>query len=147
MNALIPGPFRHVLPYSVRVILATFTLMFCLSICAHADSFQRMIFGGEETILHAYFTWDWRTCLPNIGTVKVLSYPKHGKLSHRIVYRTIWRVRFNHRISRCAGKRVKALAVIYRPDSGYAGIDTVALNVRYGNGTQFIDAYQLDVRP
>ena len=75
-----------------------------------------------------YFTWK-ADCRSAFGTVKVISKPQHGTISNHLID---WRIGISRRKGvpdQCFGRPIKALAVFYKPQPGYHGIDSFSLDL------------------
>jgi hypothetical protein len=115
---------------------------------ARADNFNKTAYPGVATGMHSYFGWDPNTCQPLSGVVKLLTKPKHGRLTTRQVDRAIYRSRFatGRFRSVCAGHALKAFAISYTSNPNFHGVDSFSVRATYGwQNRVVIDTFTITV--
>lgn len=111
---------------------------------ARADNFSKVAPSGAATVMHNYFGWD-ANCHPLAGVVKLLTKPKHGKLTTRQVERVISISRFTGR-THCAGTAEKAFQIRYTPYPNFHGTDSFAVRAAFGwQNRVVIDTFTITV--
>jgi hypothetical protein len=120
----------------------------CALICgapaiAHAKALVRTATSGQPALMYVYMNWK-RDCSPDLGIVKVLSKPQHGKLTPRRVDAPIGPSRF-YGITHCHGKPTKGFQVHYTSVPGFRGIDRFAIEATYTNHAPEVDTFTVTV--
>jgi hypothetical protein len=111
---------------------------------AGAIHYHRAAQSGQVTMMRRYGNWH-RDCQSQLGVVRPLSKPAHGKLSTRQVSGLIKSNRFNPTDS-CIGRTIEMVQIDYRPDPGYRGADTFSIEASWGANRRGVDTFSIDVR-
>ncbi|MTH96488.1 hypothetical protein [Roseibium sp. RKSG952] len=131
----------------MRFLIAAISALAATTV-ASAETVRREVPANKVSVLGANSTFNKSTCLPGeIPQYKVTKAPKHGEVSFRTVS-----YKLSESAGRCAGKPVKATAVVYKPKRGYKGEDTFKVGFtmqRYSNaaGIRWVqDTYKITVK-
>ena len=75
-------------------------------------------------------------------TVRIVSGPAHGSITLREgpVFS------FFPRLPNCNSRKVPGVAVLYRPERGFVGTNSVSLDVIYPSGNEHSESYSIQVR-
>jgi hypothetical protein len=120
----------------------------CALVCgapgiAQAKAVGRTATSGKATLMYVYMNWK-RDCSPDLGIVKVLTRPQHGKLMPRRVDAPIGPSRF-YGVTHCQGRPTKGFQVHYTSAPGFHGIDSFAIEVTYTNHPPEVDTFTVTV--
>jgi hypothetical protein len=127
-------------------ILRALVLMICCSpTAAVAEHFTRTAISGQTTRMYVYHSVNG-DCIGNFGIVKVTAKPSHGRLTNHIVRKMIQRSRFAVNPMHCSGAITKGFQVDYRSAAGFRGVDTFALEMRFGSGRVGTDMFTVFVQ-
>lgn len=102
-----------------------------------AETFDRTVSANKTSSVaaHAIYYEGSGSCRAGeIPIMKVAKAPGHGKVT---IKKTSFKL--SKDAGSCAGKRVKGVAILYRPNSGYRGKDTFTLGTsffRYDGSSQ-----------
>ncbi len=110
---------------------------------AQADDLARTVSSGQTAEMHIYRSWNDQ-CVSTSGVVKVLTKPRHGKLSTRIVDTVIGRPRTERKVD-CSGLPSKGFQVSYTSDPGFHGTDNFSLDVKWKN-LRVVDRFTVAVQ-
>jgi hypothetical protein len=128
----------------MKSLVTVLLLAACLSSLAFARPLERTVASGETRIVGRYFTWK-ADCRSAFGTVKVISKPQHGTISNQLVDARIGVSRHKGFADQCFGRPIRALAVFYKPQPGYHGIDSFSLDATF-DAYREVDTYTINVR-
>jgi len=128
--------------YNVKYLIVA---LVCVVACeARAESFELKAASGIKTRVHVYKAWK-TDCSPNVGVVKLLSKPEHGRLETSAIDTTITMSRHNPQLTRhCIGKPVLGFQVDYTSNPGFRGVDQFKIEAIWGRDTE-IDTYTIKV--
>jgi hypothetical protein len=91
---------------------------------AEAAEFMLRAKSGASTRIHTYKSWK-TDCTANVGVVKLLVKPTHGKLATSAVDTTINVSRHDPaKTAHCVGRPISGFRIDYTPDAGFRGRDT-----------------------
>jgi len=110
-----------------------------------ARPMNRTVTSGQGSIVGRYYTWTTPDCRSAFGTVKVISKPEHGTISNHLVDAEIGVSRRKRVPDQCFGKPIKALAVTYRSEPGYHGVDHFTLDATF-KAYRDVDTFTINVR-
>lgn len=143
---------RHVLvevvAWGVEFMRTTAMVFGILSLfAAHdvsAETVSKRVPANSATTLDLFMQWN-NNC-KNLGTIttRVTKAPSSGSLRPSVVSAPIPR-KADIGSSACAGKKIKALRVVYRPKPGFRGRDSAAIWVNYGSSGRKSYAYSITV--
>lgn len=108
-----------------------------------AGTYARKASPGQTIVLSRYHTWN-ADCTVHFGTVTLVSKPRHGRLSKRLVDTTIGASKVVG-VDRCYGKQIKSLEVLYTPATNFRGVDTISFDVTYRRLREF-DTFNVEVQ-
>jgi len=121
---------------------------FLISSVALADTIRRTVPANRASSVGAQATYSQSTCNGSvIPKFEVTKAPEHGKVSFKQAT-----FKLSEKAGKCAGKRVKGTAVIFRPDKGFRGKDTFKVGFKMekyiGNGRirYVVDRYVITVK-
>ncbi len=111
---------------------------------AAAETLSKRVPAGRTTTLDTFMQWN-NSC-KNLGTIttSVTKRPSSGSLRPTVVSAPIPR-NADFGSSACAGKKIKALRVVYRPKSGFRGRDSATMWVNYGSSGRKSYTYSITV--
>ncbi len=128
----------------MKSLLTTVLLFACLPGLAFARPVERAVASGETRMVGRYFTWK-ADCHSAFGTVKVISKPQHGTISNHLIDARIGVSRRKGVPDQCFGRPIRALAVFYKPQRGYHGIDPFSLDATF-DAFREVDTFTVNVR-
>jgi hypothetical protein len=128
----------------MKSILTTVLLASCFPSLVCARNVERMVASGQSSMVGRYFTWK-ADCSSAFGTVKVISKPQHGTISNHLVDTQIGTSRRKGRPDQCFGKPIRALAVFYKSQPGYHGIDSFSLDATFDRYRD-LDTFTINVQ-
>lgn len=125
-------------------------MMACVLICgptiAHAKTLSKTVSSDVQTLMYSYATWK-SDCSPEIGVVKVLAKPQHGKLTPEETAGTIrTRGRRHPGPAACIGKPTPLFKVYYISEPGFRGGDSFKIEVTYRGRPPDVDTFTVDVK-
>ena len=107
-------------------------------------TFNNTVQAGVLTELHFYSSWQEGTCKVNGGVVRAVSKPQHGHLFPQKTMRMFER-NIRGEQTNCWGKSYPAFVISYRSDPNFRGADSFSVQVTLGNGTTYVDHYDITV--
>ena len=128
--------------------MRTYTIVFgILSLFAAHDvsaAELKKVPANRATTLDLFMQWN-NQC-KNLGTIttSITKRPSSGSLRPSVVSAPIPR-KADFGNSACAGKKIKALRVVYRPKSGFRGSDSATISVNYGSSGRKSYSYSITV--
>jgi hypothetical protein len=131
-----------------RKVVAVALLFFATKGAAFGESktFNKSVKSGVLTELHYYSSWHRESCELNGGVVRLLSRPQHGRVLPQKTLRMFREpIRRDQVKGPCWGRSYLAFVISYRSEPGFRGIDTFSVQVTLGNGSSYIDYYNLNV--
>ncbi|ABD05898.1 hypothetical protein RPB_1188 [Rhodopseudomonas palustris HaA2] len=112
-----------------------------------ATEFTRQVSSGKKALMRAYSNFNLSDCSAYKGTVTVVEKPRYGTLSTTTGPYKIDINRFTGQRSKCAGKTISGLNVLYVSQRGFRGTDTFTLRATYREGMlSATDRYTVEVR-
>jgi hypothetical protein len=109
----------------------------------NATEFARQAISGQPKTVYVYRNWN-KECEEQGGVVRVVTKPKHGRLSRqRVIEPMLSQGRSPD--SHCLGKSIPGLQVQHTSDRGFRGIDQFILERTLHVGT-VVDTFTMDVR-
>jgi hypothetical protein len=109
-----------------------------------AETVSKRVPANRATSLDLFMQWN-NSC-KNLGTIssRVTKQPSSGSLRPSVVTAPIPR---NADIgsSACAGKKIKALRIVYRPKPGFRGRDSATISVNYASSGRKTYTYVITV--
>jgi hypothetical protein len=120
-------------------------LICCVPALASARPKNQAVAPGQPTIVARYYTWN-SDCSARVGVATALSKPEHGTISKQFVS---WQIGASRRkggaVDQCFGKPIEALAVVYKSQPGFHGIDHFVFDVNYA-GYRETDTFTISVQ-
>jgi hypothetical protein len=114
---------------------------------ANAKDITKTTASGVPALMYSYSAWK-NDCSPDLGVVKVLVKPQHGKLAPRESLVTIKGLgrRYNNGSLACVGKSTPAFKVYYTPARGFRGTDNFKIEVTYRGHSPDVDTFTVEVQ-
>jgi len=112
---------------------------------SRALTLQREATSGKQTVMWKYGNWQ-KDCSPQVGTVRVLAKPQHGKLYPSRETITLKYNRFSPNSTDCIGKRIPGFVVYYTSSPGFRGTDTFQIELTHPNRGADIDNFTVQVK-
>jgi hypothetical protein len=111
---------------------------------AIAETLSKRVPANRATSLDTFMQWN-NSC-KNLGTIttSVTRRPSAGTLRPSVVTAPIPK-RADFGSGACAGKKIKALRVVYKPKAGFRGRDTATIWVNYGSSGKKSYTYNITV--
>jgi hypothetical protein len=128
----------------MKSLLPTVLLASCFPSLVCARVVERAVTSGQSSMVGRYFTWK-AGCSSAFGTVKVISKPQHGTISSHLVDARIGASRRKGGPDQCFGRPIKALAVFYKSQPGYHGIDNFTLDATF-HAYRDVDTFTINVQ-
>ena len=128
----------------MKSLLAAALLAACLPGLAFARPVERTVASGQSAMVGRYFTWK-ADCSSAFGTVKVISQPQHGTITNHLIDAQIGVSRRKGGPDQCFGRPIKALAVFYKSQPGYHGIDSFSLDATF-DAYRDVDTFTINVQ-
>jgi len=116
----------------------------CLPGLALGRPVERTVASGQSTMVGRYFTWK-SDCSSAFGTVVVIDKPKHGTISNHLIDTEIGVSRRKGAPDHCFGRPIRALAVFYKSQPGYHGIDNFTLDATF-DAYRDVDTFTINVQ-
>ncbi len=113
----------------MKKLAAACVLAFGIAGVAQANDVSRTVASGQTAQMSNYRSWN-NKCVSTPGVVKVLTKPRHGKLSTRIIDTTIGSPRIKRKVD-CRGVPTKGFQVNYTSDPGFHGTDNFSLDITW----------------
>jgi hypothetical protein len=109
-----------------------------------AETVSKRVPANRATTLDQFMQWN-NSC-KNLGTIatSVTKRPSSGSLRPSVVNAPIPR-KADIGSSACAGKKIKALRVVYQPKPGFRGRDSATIWVNYGSSGRKSYSYSIVV--
>jgi hypothetical protein len=109
-----------------------------------AETVSKRVPANRATTLDLFKQWN-NSC-KNLGTIStsMTKRPSSGSLRPSVVSAPIPR-RADIGSSACAGKKIKALRVVYQPKKGFRGRDSATISVNYGSSGRKSYTYSITV--
>ena len=109
-----------------------------------AETQSKRVPANRATSIDLFMQWN-NGC-KNLGTIttSVTKRPSAGSLRPSVVTAPIPR-RADFGSSSCAGKKIKALRVVYKPKPGFRGRDSATISVNYGSSGRKSYTYNITV--
>lgn len=109
-----------------RTVLAVVLTIASIS-SAFADQASKTVPANRTSQVYAHAVYQKRTCLSGpIPAMKVGRKPQHGKVTFR---RTTFKLTKD--TGGCAGKSIKGMSILYRPNRNYRGQDKFSVTYSY----------------
>jgi hypothetical protein len=129
-----------------HIAKAQIALLGLLGPDAHAAQFDLTATSGVKTRVHVYKSWK-TDCSANVGIVKLVSKPSHGKLETSAIDSTIGLSRHDpDRTRHCVGKSVPGFRIDYTSEPGFRGTDNFTIQATWGSRRIEVDTYTINVR-
>jgi hypothetical protein len=130
---------------AARAAIAT-GLLLCSAPLAAKD-LVKTVSSGERVLMYRYAHWLPDDCSPDLGDVKVLAKPQHGKLTPVRGTLTIPATGTrNPSPIKCIGKPTPMFAVYYTSHPGFRGVDSFRIEVNYRRQRLDFDTFTIYVR-
>jgi hypothetical protein len=109
-----------------------------------AETLSKKVPANRATAIDLFMQWN-NNC-KNLGTITttVTKQPSSGSLRPSVVSAPIPR-KADFGSGACAGKKIKALRVVYRPKTGFRGRDSATIWVNYGSSGRKSYSYTITV--
>jgi hypothetical protein len=131
----------------MRIVLMMVCVLICGPTIAHAKTLLKTVSSGVETLMYSYATWKSKDCSPEIGVVKVLAKPQHGKLTPKETAGTIRTRGLRYAgPAACIGKPTPVFKVYYISEGGFRGSDRFKIEVTYRGRPPDVDTFTVDVK-
>ena len=97
---------------------------------SHAEQLSQTVAAGRPLVIREHAGWD-RDCAAIAHPALYLDEaPRHGTVCARVEEITIGSIYLGTE-KHCVGRLVRGVRLIYRPDTGYAGIDALRYAAQY----------------
>lgn len=100
--------------------------------------------SGKSQYVHSYLGWN-ADCSHKTVDVDIIERPSHGKVSPRIVTQKIEKAEIGS-VGICRGKSVRAVAIYYKSNRGYRGVDRFKVRMRLDFGFPATYVYRIQVK-
>jgi hypothetical protein len=105
----------------------------------------RPVQSGAESVLVGERAWNAK-CKPLGASITITSQPTNGKVTIVPGVSIVPVGTQSGNVGRCAGKSISGNQIMYKSNAGFRGIDTLAYEVRYGNGKSASTIITINVR-
>jgi hypothetical protein len=105
----------------------------------------RPVPSGAESVLVDERAWNAK-CKPLGASITITSQPINGKVTIVPGVSIVPVGTQSGNVGRCAGKSISGNQIMYKSNAGFRGIDTLAYEVRYGNGKSASTIITINVR-
>ena len=117
--------------YFITCLLGLFLAAVLVPVDASAQrAYFRTAGSGESKWMDAYFGWN-DDCSFRTIDVDVVAKPKNGRVTPRLENQRITRAQVGS-AGKCVGKPTRAVAVYYRSNPGYKGVDRFRVRMKVG---------------
>lgn len=105
----------------------------------------RPVQSGVESLLVDERAWNAK-CKPVSASITITNQPTSGKVTIVPGVSVVPTSTQSRSVSACAGKSIPGNQIMYKSNAGFRGIDTLAYEIRYGNGKSASTTITIDVK-
>src|SRR5262249_40202397 len=119
---------------AIRILAAASALVLTASgVLAQEIRLTRPVQSGVESLLVDERAWNAK-CKPVNASIMITNQPINGKVTIVPGINVAPISTQSRSASGCAGKSISGSHIMYKSNAGFHGIDTLAYEIRYGNG-------------
>jgi len=131
---------------AVCILAPAFALVLTVSgALAQEIRLARPVESGVESLLVDERAWNAK-CKPITASITITNQPINGKVTIVAGVSVVPISTQSRSASGCVGKSISGSHIMYKSNAGFRGIDTLAYEIRYGNGKSSSTTVTINVK-